>query len=130
MDMWQGNHLLTERYEKATGIAAERFEMEKAKAAAEVQGQTMGANIAPYLKKNAEMMDKMMQVTQENAQLVAEKQKRQEEQEREADEKRKQAEQIQQLQDQLAEAKAAQAAKEKEDQEKNKEKRGFFHFFK
>ncbi|MBT8866604.1 hypothetical protein ACXO4K_03980 [Lactobacillus delbrueckii subsp. bulgaricus] len=127
MDLWQGNHLLTERYEKETGIAAERFEMEKARAAAEVQGQIMGENIAPYLKKNAEMMDQMMKVTEQNARLLAEKEAQAEKQQQAEAEKKEQADQIQKLQDELAQAKeAAEAAKSEE-----KKPRGFFdRFFK
>ncbi|MFQ7322972.1 MAG: hypothetical protein ACLRN0_07365, partial [Lactobacillus delbrueckii] len=89
--------LLTERYEKETGIAAERFEMEKARAAAEVQGQIMGENIAPYLKKNAEMMDRMMKVTEQNARLLAEKEAQAEKQQQAEAEKKEQADQIQKL---------------------------------
>ncbi|WP_201331614.1 hypothetical protein [Lactobacillus nasalidis] len=127
MDLWQGNHLLVERYEKETGIAAERFEMEKARAAAEVQGQRMGENITPYLKKNAEMMDRMMKVTEQNAQLLAEKEAQAEKQQQAEAEKKEQADQIQKLQDELAQAKeAAEAAKSEE-----KKPRGFFdRFFK
>lgn len=128
MDLWQGNHLLVDRYEQATGIAAERFEMEKAKAAAEVQGQTMGANIAPYLKKNAEMMDRMMKVTEQNAQLLAEKEEQAAKNEEAAAKNQEQADQIHQLQDELAKAKAKEEEFAKPHEEK---KRGFFdRFFK
>lgn len=128
MDLWQGNHLLVDRYEQATGIAAERFEMEKAKAAAEVQGQTMGANIAPYLKKNAEMMDRMMKVTEQNAQLLAENEEQAAKNEEAAAKNQEQADRIHQLQDELAKAKAKEEELAKPHEEK---KRGFFdRFFK
>lgn len=124
MDLWQGNHLLIERYEKETGIAAERFEIEKARAAAEVQGQRMVEDIAPYLKKNAKMMDRMLKVTEQNAQLLAEKEAQAEKQQQAEAEKKEQADQIQKLQDELAKAKEAAKSEEKKP-------RGFFdRFFK
>ncbi|MCD5502659.1 hypothetical protein LOB27_03200 [Lactobacillus delbrueckii subsp. lactis] len=124
MDLWQGNHLLIERYEKETGIAAERFEIEKARAVAEVQGQRMVENIAPYLKKNAKMMDRMIKVTEQNAQLLAEKEAQAEKQQQAEAEKKEQADQIQKLQDELAQAKEAAKSEEKKP-------RGFFdRFFK
>lgn len=119
MDRWQGNHLLTDWYEQVTGIAQERFEMEKAKAAAEVQGQKVGQNIAPLLQKNNEIMDQMMEVTKKNAQLLAEKDEINAQKAKDDEERLKQADEIQRLQTELEEEKA-----------KKQQKRGFFsHFF-